>query len=107
MSDDQSPVWDDAFALKLLGRALLVGMTYEDTEGDCIEQLHGEVVSVDPKQGVCIRLAGKRTGEFFWLPPDLRSVSLARPGSYRLRSTGEIVEDPDYTAAWIVQPKRT
>jgi hypothetical protein len=105
MSDDQRPVWDDAFAQSLLGNVLLVGLTYVEPNGDRQEQFHGKVVSVDPQNGICLRLAGARDSGFYWLPPNLHSIHPARPGAYRLRSTGETVNDPDYTAAWTIHPK--
>ncbi|GAB5895435.1 hypothetical protein [Mycolicibacterium mageritense] len=37
-------------------------------------------------------------GETFTLPPAPESFSPAPPGEYRLRSTGEVVTDPDYLA---------
>ncbi len=115
MSDDQRPVWDGDFwdgdfwdgdfARKMLGKTMLVGMTYADPQGDRVEQFYGQIVSVDPKQGVCMQLAGSRSGEVFRLPPDVRNVWPATPGSYKLRSTGEIVENPDYTATWTINPR--
>jgi hypothetical protein len=105
MSDEQRPVWDDLLAQDMLGKTMLVGITHVDSAGERLEQCYGEVISVDRARGVSLRLAGNRGGEVFWLPPDLRSVLLARRGSYRLRSTGEIVENPDYTVAWTIYPK--
>jgi hypothetical protein len=87
------------------GKIMLVGITYADPQGEHLEQCFGEVISADQARGVSLRLAGNRSGEVFWLPPDLRSVFLARPGSYRVRTTGEIVENPDYTATWTIYPK--
>ena len=42
-------------------------------------------------------------GEIEWLPPDLRAFKKARPGEYRLRSTGEVVLDPDYTTVLTIR----
>ena len=39
-------------------------------------------------------------GEILGLPPDLSSTRIAPPGEYRLRSTGEVVVDPDYLTTW-------
>ncbi|MFX0060574.1 MAG: hypothetical protein ACFFC7_00125 [Candidatus Hermodarchaeota archaeon] len=38
------------------------------------------------------------------LPPDLSAFQKAEPGDYRLRSTGEVVINPDFTVLWTVQP---
>jgi len=99
-------VWDEAFARALIGKTLLVGLTWLDPEGDRLEQMHGEVVSVDARRGIELRLAGERAGDVFWLPPDLRSITAAAPGSYRLRATGEIVENPGFTATWNIHPPK-
>ncbi|MBN7463153.1 hypothetical protein I3U64_23750, partial [Mycobacteroides abscessus subsp. abscessus] len=40
--------------------------------------------------------------ETFTLPPAPESFSPAAPGEYRLRSTGEVITDPDYLATWTV-----
>ena len=39
-------------------------------------------------------------GEIFCLPPNLSSTKIAPLGEYRLRSTGQIVVDPDYLTTW-------
>jgi hypothetical protein len=49
-----------------------------------------------------IRLEGQKEGELFWLPPDIRAFQDAQPGEYRLRSTGEIVVDPDFITNWTI-----
>jgi len=52
----------------------------------------------DPDPGpTCdgIALGPHDTGELEWLAPDVRAFALAAPGEYRLRSTGEVVSDPD------------
>ena len=40
------------------------------------------------------------TESVFCLPPDMTSFQSATPGSYRLRSSGRVVENPDYLANW-------
>lgn len=83
---------------------MLVGITYAEHDGDRHEQVFGEVTSANPEKGVTLRLAGKRSGETFRLPPGLRSVSQGEPQQYRLKSTEEIVESPDFVATWVVHP---
>lgn len=88
----------------LIGKVLLVGITYYTHDNEFIEQkqFYGEVVEVN-EHIVRVR---KQDGEEFSLPPDLRSTHPAAPGEYRLRSTGEVVVDPDYLATWNVnRPK--
>jgi hypothetical protein len=89
-----------------MGSTVLVGLTYDEPAGERLEQFYGTVVSADPKEGITLRLDGSRSGEVYTLPPDLRAFFPARPGSYRLRETGEVVIDPDYTITWEITPPR-
>lgn len=98
----QGLAWAD-----LVGKYLLVGITTENMRGEVVrqEQFHGRVAESDPSRGLLLHLEGPIKGETYSLPPDLRSLRPAKPGEYRLRSTGEIVVDPDFTATWtVVQP---
>lgn len=98
-------VWDQTLASKLVGKLMLVGLTYVDAYGDCArqEQFCGRVATADQASGIRLLLEGSRTGEIFDLPPDMRSIQEALPGEYRLRSTGEVVIDPDYTVTFLIQ----
>jgi hypothetical protein len=104
MSEER--VWDDEFAQGLIGKTLIVGLTWIHPESDRLQQMHGEVISVDARHGIELRLAGERSGDVFRLPPDLRGVAVAAPGSYRLRATGETVDNPDFTATWDIHPPK-
>lgn len=102
VEDDSRPPFDHALAAELLGKHVLVGITKLDHEGNLLEQIqcHGDVIVADERDGFCFKLRGTREGEFEWLPPDTRAFVPAPPGEYRLRSTGEVVADPDYTTTW-------
>jgi len=103
--DDGRPPFDHALAAELLGKHVLVGITNLDHEENLIEQsqYHGDVVVADEREGFRFKLRGTREGEFEWLPPDTRGFSPAPPGEYRLRSTGEVVVNPDYTTTWTLK----
>jgi hypothetical protein len=58
----------------------------------------GIVTVAERGRGICVK--SETDGSEFWLPPDTRGISPAEPGEYRNRTTGEVVTDPDYTAAW-------
>ena len=103
MPDDES--WDDEFARRLVGRTMLVGITLLNPSGEQHTQCHGRVTMVERNRGVFMRLEGTRDGEEYSLPPDLSAITPAQPGSYRLRLTGEVVEDPDYLATWTIHPR--
>ena len=103
---DGRPEWDPAQAEKLLGSTVLVGVTYDEPTGQRQEQFYGTVMTADPDEGITLRLEGSRSGEVYTLPPDLGALFQAPPGEYRLRGTGEVVTDPDYTTTWISTPPR-
>jgi len=93
------PQLDKALAKSYIGKHLLVGITYLDHNDNFIEQkqVHGIILRINEIEGVVLRL---KTGEEFKLPPDLRGFQQAPKGEYRLRSTGEIVVDPDLISNW-------
>lgn len=97
-------VWDTALAADMVGKTLLVGVTYYGADGSPTgqEQFYGNVKRANTSDGIVMRLDGTRLGEEFALPPDTRSVYRAAPGQYRLRSTGEVVVDPDFTVTFNV-----
>jgi hypothetical protein len=82
----------------LIGKHLLVGITYLDHNDVLVEQvqLHGTITEIT-KQGITLL---QSNGETFSLPPDPESLKPAPAGNYRLRSTGEIVKDPDLLSNW-------
>jgi hypothetical protein len=93
-------VWAD-----LVGKYALVGLTIRDRRGKVLsqEQIHRRITHADPKRGLILQLEGVGADGTCALPPDLRSFKPAPPGEYRLRSTGEVVRDPDFVATWIVE----
>jgi hypothetical protein len=100
---DGKPEWSEEFATTVLGSVVLVGITRRTPAGDEQEQFYGIVERADAG-GIDLALSGSRSGEHFFLPPDPRAFFPAQPGSYRLRNTGEVVEDPDFTTTWTVGP---
>jgi hypothetical protein len=88
-------------AEEILGKTVLVGLTYVTAGGRVTEQtqLHGVVDFADEERGIGIRQA---SGEVFTLPPAFESFEPADPGEYTLRSTGEVVTDPDLLCSWTI-----
>jgi len=86
---------------EMIGKRLLVGITYvgKRKRPDELTEFAGIVIEVDPL--VAIDIGGD---EPFTLPPSHGAYSVASPGIYTLRSTGEVVENPDFVATWTVQP---
>ena len=99
------PPFDQRRAQALVGKYVIIGLTYYDADDRLLEQrqVHGTIVAVHPELGIDVDLKGRRYGETFRLPPDLRPLRRARPGEYRLPSTGEVISDPDFECAWSVK----
>ena len=91
---------DDSKADEYLGKVVLLGVTYLDHADKLIEQKQwvGTILTFSRKEGIKITL--KDSDEPCGLPPDQRGIRKAPPGVYRLRSTGEEIENPDYLATW-------
>jgi len=85
---------------ELIGRRLLVGITYVDAEGEVVDQLQfaGIVREVDPLVSI-----ERGDDDPFTLPPEPEAYERGQPGEYRLRATGEVVVDPDYVTTWTVR----
>ena len=94
------PLIDDSKAAEYIGKTVLIGVTYLDHNEELIEQKQwaGTISTFSQKEGIKIKL--KDSDEPCCLPPDDRGIRNAPPGIYRLRSTGEEIENPDYLATW-------
>jgi hypothetical protein len=104
--DEERRPWDASLAKTLPGQLVLVGLAYFEVDAEEPfeqQQLFGRVVSADEREGILLSLEGQRTGEQFNLPPDTRSFREADPGEYRLRSTGEVVVNPDFTVTFSIR----
>ena len=89
--------FDEDFAQGFVGRTLLVGITHVSALGEVThqEQVHGLIVSATAA-GIDVELRGVHEGTVWRMAPFLGELSPAKPGVYRLRSTGEEVENPDF-----------
>jgi len=98
------PEWNQDDADFLIGKYVLVGITRVAADGTVTsqEQLHGRVTKAEQNVGITIACEGTRAGETFVLPPYPKSFHLAGPGRYTLRSTSEVIEDPDMTTSWTI-----
>lgn len=96
-----SDIFDRRIA-PLLGKRALVGVTYVEPSGERLIQFHGVIVRAVEGEGIYLRCGDEEV----WLPPDPSSFRPALPGRYALKTTGEIVADPDFTAVWRVHPPK-
>ncbi|MFO1369354.1 MAG: hypothetical protein U1F46_10195 [Marinagarivorans sp.] len=85
----------------LIDKVLLIGITVLDQSSQPIAQIQvfGPIRRVD-ENGIVIERSG--TQNEFVIPPDFENLSPAKPGEYRLRSTGDVVVNPDYLSSWTV-----
>jgi hypothetical protein len=101
--DDESPEFefDADRAASLIGKSVLVGLTYVDANGDVEEvvQFFGQITSFDEEMVTIAR----ESGEDFTLPPAIEAFEEAESGEYSLRSTGEVIVDPDLISTWTIR----
>ena len=102
----EPPEFDEDQAQLVIGKQVLVGVTYCSREDEVLklEQFHGTIVRASRKEGVIVQLSD---GTERWLPPDLSKLEPACPGNYRLKSTGKTIVDPDYLSMWTVYPQKS
>jgi hypothetical protein len=96
------PIANRSKAAFIRGKDVLLGLTYLNADGSLNwrEQLYGTIEVANNTRGIGILLPG-RPG-LFTLPPDLRSIQPAAPGTYRLKTTGEVIEDPTFVCTWTI-----
>jgi hypothetical protein len=108
---DDPPEWDQSEADWLIGKAALVGITNFASDSTTIKsqgQYHGEIVRADRSEGIVVECEGVWSGKTMTLPPMPSAFHPADPGEYRLRSTGEVIKDPDVLATWsIIEPVKS
>jgi hypothetical protein len=94
----QNDAFDEDFADGFIGKYLLVGITRTSDKGKVLsqQQLHGVIVTANA-EAIEIELGGVHEGKTWRMPPILEELSPARRGKYQLKTTGEVVEDPDFT----------
>ena len=100
--DQQPAPWSDEIAQIILGRYVVVNVTYMASDWRTIKsraQYHGLIVEVSQENGIAIECQGVWAGKTMSLPPILNFLP-AEPGVYKLETTGEEIENPDLTSAW-------
>ena len=101
-----NPEWDDARAHWLLGKQVLVGVTHVAADGRTVinkEQFLGLIMTATEGVGIeVVCVTGANEGQKLMLPPVTAAYQDAKPGSYRLKSTGEVIVNPEVTVSWTV-----
>ena len=87
---------------QMIGQTILVGLTYvrPDDTIDEQRQFAGIVSAVD---AAVVSVTVEGDSEPFTLPADPAAFSVAEPGEYTLRSTGQVVSDPGYLVSWTIR----
>jgi len=103
--DSDEPEWNQDEADWMIGKYIVVGMTHLLADGVTVKeqvQYHGRIIKADRETGFEIACEGAWAGKTMTLPPLQENIRLAEPGKYRLRATGEEIEDPDFTSSWTI-----
>jgi hypothetical protein len=89
----------------LFGRTILIGFTYLNEQGevDRQEQYIGRIESIGSDGWMNIERDGVSVTR---VPCDATAMRVAAKGTYRLRSTGEEVVDPDILSTWTIYPPK-
>lgn len=88
---------------QLIGKRVLVGVCYVDCNEKVLarRQIYGTVCRADEGEGIVVRVAGSERE--YKLPPDFAAFKPAPEGTYRLRSSGEMVAEPDFVSTWTLR----
>jgi hypothetical protein len=102
---DGPPEWDQSEADWLVGKTILVGIVFVAADGTTVKsqgRYHGKIVRAECNHGIVIACEGVWSGRTMTLPPYISAFHPADPGEYRLRSTGEVVKNPDVLTTWSI-----
>ena len=99
LSEPPPEHWDEAFAKTLIGKTLLVGLTFLDDDGAVTErqQFFGVVIEADDRDGILLDLLGEHDGDTYALPPQTSNILAAEPGVTSLEG-----DTPDFVVNWAI-----
>ena len=86
----------------LIGRKILVGITRFAPDGSYEQEQHVGIADIEDGETYALVRIQCGDGELRDYPFDQRALQRAPAGEYRLRSTGEIVRNPDFLMTWTV-----
>jgi hypothetical protein len=92
---------------ELIGKTIMIGLMYYITVNDEPQfesktQKYGRIVRISYQEGVVVQL---QDGAELSLPPDISLLERAPIGSYKAKSSGDIIENPDYMTMWDIYHK--
>jgi hypothetical protein len=96
---DADAHWDADFAKTLLGKTLLMNLTFLDDEGEVQErqQFFGVVIDATLDEGIVLDLLGEHDGDTYTLPPQTSAIAAAEAGVTTLAG-----DKPDFVVNWII-----
>jgi hypothetical protein len=89
---------------KYIGKHLLVGLTYLEKDESIREQVqfHGKITAISENTVVFKR---NDNGEEFSIPYDKENLEAGDTEAvYKLKSTGEAIENVDFISSWTIHP---
>ena len=89
-------------ASELPGTKVLVGITRKHVSGEITQEQFAGSAQIEERDDYCLVNIDCTDGEVRSYPFDARALARAAPGEYRLRSTGEVVKNPDFLMTWTV-----
>ena len=91
--------WDEDFAQALIGKTLMLGLTFLDDDGEVLErqQFFGVVIEANDQAGIVLDLLGEQDGDIYTLPPQTSAITATPLGVTTL--TGEA---PDFVVNWAI-----
>lgn len=98
--EHSDPHWDAAVAESLIGKTLLMNLTFLDDDGEVQErqQFFGVVIDATEHEGIVLDLLGEHDGDTYTLPPQTSAIQKAEAGVTSLAG-----DKPDFVASWIIQ----
>lgn len=100
MTDEHTEAhWDAAVAKSLLGKTLLMNLTFLDDDGEATDrqQFFGVVIDATEDEGIVLDLLGEHDGDTYTLPPQTSAILPAEPGVTSLQG-----DKPDFVVSWII-----
>jgi hypothetical protein len=85
------------------GRTILVGVTRLADDGSYEQEQFVGIASIEDCETHALVRLRCDDGEVRDYPFDTRTLQRAPAGEYRLRSTGQVVRNPDFLMTWMVE----
>lgn len=90
----------------ILNKIMLIGISYVNESKEIIKQVQfaGKIVEASQEKGIIVKTV--QDNRSILLPPDLSAIQQADPGEYKLKSTGEVILNPDLISTWISEKEK-